>query len=533
MKKIIFFLISSLFLTACASSFYSSEKREKNNSFALKSNVSNLTIQFPNAKPKDTEFYNQELTINSGTVFTYPYLRKRLLTVLVSSGDESKTIKIKRKARGGALFKSISLGLFTYAIPLLVDPFNPDFYKISKESKEVFVSFKNSDPTPKKTNEHITENNSRVASTVSVPISSSSSISKPTQVDNNIVTLTVSGYGVNPDKAKVAALRNAIEQAYGVFISTKTEILNDELIKDEIISLSNGNIEHYDVISETKLSDGTYNSLLKAKVSITKLTKFCENKGLTCELKGALFAANAKIQMLNKQSEESLFKNLYDVAIELGKNIYDFNISVSEPRLNNGIVEEHHEGETETVKLKEIENSFYVNVYVKSKLNDNLNSIVSLFEKTIRNITISNNEQANLKSLGMSYYNLSFNGVAYIVRSAKTIQILDELFLKNRLRFFASNFLINNGLKSYNYNLLHDNQFNEMYEFRTVDHPYAGFTKPSKSNDINFEEWSYSDWRVYSINTEKMETDISFWYANVLTLDELSAIKTYTINRLK
>ena len=45
--------------------------------------------------------------------------------------------------------------------------------------------------------------------------------------DDKTVTLTVSGTGKTLEEAKKNALRSAIEQAFGAFISSKTEILND------------------------------------------------------------------------------------------------------------------------------------------------------------------------------------------------------------------------------------------------------------------------------------------------------------------
>ena len=51
----------------------------------------------------------------------------------------------------------------------------------------------------------------------------------------NEVTLTVSGNGKTLEEAKNNALRSAIEQAFGAYISSKTEILNDNLVKDEIV----------------------------------------------------------------------------------------------------------------------------------------------------------------------------------------------------------------------------------------------------------------------------------------------------------
>jgi hypothetical protein len=50
------------------------------------------------------------------------------------------------------------------------------------------------------------------------------------------VTIIVSGSGKTQDDAKQNALRSAIEQAFGTFISAKTEILNDKT-KDLPITL--------------------------------------------------------------------------------------------------------------------------------------------------------------------------------------------------------------------------------------------------------------------------------------------------------
>ena len=58
------------------------------------------------------------------------------------------------------------------------------------------------------------------------------------QTAEKTVTLVVSGQGKTQDEAKQNALRSAIEQAFGMFISSKTEILNDNLVKDEIVSVS-------------------------------------------------------------------------------------------------------------------------------------------------------------------------------------------------------------------------------------------------------------------------------------------------------
>ena len=70
---------------------------------------------------------------------------------------------------------------------------------------------------------------------------------------NKTTTLVVTGQGKTKDEAQQNALRSAIEQAFGTFISSKTELLNDELVSDEIVSLSNGNIQKFEILSELQI----------------------------------------------------------------------------------------------------------------------------------------------------------------------------------------------------------------------------------------------------------------------------------------
>ena len=63
------------------------------------------------------------------------------------------------------------------------------------------------------------------------------------------VSLVVSGEGPTKMEATSAALRSAIEQAFGTFVSANTTILNDELVENEIATVSSGNIESYEEIS--------------------------------------------------------------------------------------------------------------------------------------------------------------------------------------------------------------------------------------------------------------------------------------------
>jgi hypothetical protein len=150
--------------------------------------------------------------------------------------------------------------------------------------------------------------------------------------DNNNVIITSCGQGETQIDAQQAALRNAISQAFGTFISTKTEILNDELVSDQITSISNGNIQSFEILNESELPNGKWSTILKAVVSVDELTKFVQSKGVTVEIKGGLFAANIKQQQLNERNEIDAVYNLVGVLHDVMQTCFDYQLKASSPK---------------------------------------------------------------------------------------------------------------------------------------------------------------------------------------------------------
>ena len=66
---------------------------------------------------------------------------------------------------------------------------------------------------------------------------------------NSDVELVVTGDGATKQEATLYALRSALEQVYGTMVSSNTKILNDELVKDEIVSISTGIVKKYTYLS--------------------------------------------------------------------------------------------------------------------------------------------------------------------------------------------------------------------------------------------------------------------------------------------
>ena len=150
----------------------------------------------------------------------------------------------------------------------------------------------------------------------------------------NTITLMVYGTASSEDDAIKIALRSAIEQAFGTFVSANTEIVNDELVKDEIVSVSSGNIENYSLISSEKESNGNVSVSVKATVSIGNLIHFAESKGASVELAGASFAMNMKMIKLNKENEKQALIHMFKKMIKIcDANLFDFECKTEQPKM--------------------------------------------------------------------------------------------------------------------------------------------------------------------------------------------------------
>ena len=143
----------------------------------------------------------------------------------------------------------------------------------------------------------------------------------------NDVVLTVTSDGANKEQAIKNALREAVEQTYGVFVSGNTSIFNDELIGDEIATVSSGNIKKYTEVAYSHDGDN-HTVTLTATVSTGKLISYAKSKGAECELDGASMFADIQLQELYRQNEEKLFENLIAELDILFRQGYDYELEV-------------------------------------------------------------------------------------------------------------------------------------------------------------------------------------------------------------
>lgn len=191
------------------------------------------------------------------------------------------------------------------------------------------------------------------------------------------VTLVVSGDGVNKEEATKVALRSAIEQAYGTFVSANTSIVNDELIKDEIVTVASGNIKSYEEISSEYLSNGKSTVTLKATVSISKLISYAQSKGASTEFAGATFAMNMKMYELNKKNEIVAIKHLLEKVAPLVPYSLKRELVVGEPKVYN-------------------QDYYKVNFDVVFRPTEVMTQINEMILKTMEAVSLSKEESENL-----------------------------------------------------------------------------------------------------------------------------------------
>jgi hypothetical protein len=293
--------------------------------------------------------------------------------------------------------------------------------------------------------------------------------------DEKTVTLVVSGQGKTQDEAKQNALRSAIEQAFGTFISSKTEILNDSLVKDEIVSIANGNIQKFDIISEEQIPDGEYVATLKATVSVTKLTSFVESKGVEVEFKGGLFSLNIKQQLLNEKSEINAIIEMIGVLHKSMQLSFDYEIWSGEPQSTDD------ESKNWSIPLQ-----------VKSSGNKNIDFCANYFRKTLSGISLTSEEVASYKSLNKKIFSITvnYNNQSEVYYLRKKYSVFSIISLIYNWNFYTRLFSVNNGIdESYGMGNYDDKIFNfSDICYRDGFNPNCFKGDPSHP-EINWEEY--------------------------------------------
>lgn len=240
----------------------------------------------------------------------------------------------------------------------------------------------------------------------------------------NEITLTASAEGSTKEEAVHNALRSALEQTYGTFISSNTTILNDEIVKDEIVSISSGTVSSYEEISNTILNNGNCFVTIKAVLSLLGLKSFAQSKGAAIEFAGATLAHKSMLIDLNKNNEIIVVRNLLTQLVQLPK-LCDYKLEMTEPRWS------------------EWDNAYTLTLTVLPLVNDNLIACHNLIHSTLSQLSLSKKAIDEYRSLGHSVGYINWSGQSYCLRN-RWMKSLPDIFYCILKHDFES-YIVKNG----------------------------------------------------------------------------------------
>ena len=230
------------------------------------------------------------------------------------------------------------------------------------------------------------------------------------------VTLVTSGSASTEQEATLVALRSAIEQTFGTFVSSNTTMVNDELIKDEIVSVSKGNVKKYKKLSASTLPNGQVSVRVEATISISKLISYARSKGSKAEFAGQTFAMNIKLKELRETNTIAALKHMVDECTIVAKDAFDFQVELGEAvtaisKLNQrrvpltGIQGRHYEFvyRNDDKRKSPEEDGYYIPLDIKIIANSASSYIYDLFYNTMNSIKLSDNEIQEYRKVGAKF----------------------------------------------------------------------------------------------------------------------------------
>ena len=314
------------------------------------------------------------------------------------------------------------------------------------------------------------------------------------------VTLVVSGDGANKEEATKVALRSAVEQVYGTFVSANTSIVNDELTKDEIVTISSGNIKSYEEI-ESLPTDNKTIVTLQATVSISKLVSYAKSKGASAEFAGSTFGMNMKMKELNRKNELAALDNLLVQVKAFLPNLFEREMILAEPKLPDDDFERlnsldygaerffrYAKGDAAVIKRKQEtvrsqlaqwlkSNSYLVTMKIKYSANDNTQQLLGYILKTLNAISLSSEDLQEYQKVGLKWstYNFMKNNF-YFRNTMVDVNAWNRKMVHAFYDYFTNFEIVDNlGNKSYfegydeKFKAMHDSDFSKVSDFIVWD----------------------------------------------------------------
>ena len=205
------------------------------------------------------------------------------------------------------------------------------------------------------------------------------------------INLVVTGEAETKDLAVAQALRSAVEMSFGTFVSANTAILDDEIVKDEVATISSGNIKSFKELGCVKMQEG-YSVTIEAVVSLDNLISYAKGKGSSCEFAGQTFAMNMKLKELNSDNELKAISHLHNQVEIIAKDVFDYQIYADSPKSDR-------------------EGGYIVPLTISMSSNEAANSFYNLITNTLSALSLTFNEIEEYEEANIPTYQVSIVGV--------------------------------------------------------------------------------------------------------------------------
>lgn len=257
------------------------------------------------------------------------------------------------------------------------------------------------------------------------------------------VTLTVSGEGSTKEEATTNALRSAIEQTYGVFVSSDLSLMNESVVRDEIATLAKGNVKSFVELSSVQKADNDWFVTLKATVSPSNLIEYTKAHGGSVEFAGGLFAQSMKLIDLNTKNEKIAMDNLYHQLISLLPKMFYYTIeNLQEPKI-------------EDVRIRKEDNSFeiskerYYSIDADFVIRNNVynQEFYNALNSTLKSLALTEDEQKMYKSRNIPMYSF---GIYDNYEDYGRYDLCAEYTLRNEINYSAFG-IVSNSIEGGSY----------------------------------------------------------------------------------
>ena len=331
------------------------------------------------------------------------------------------------------------------------------------------------------------------------------------------VTLTVSSDGASKEEAIRNALRSAIEQTYGTFVSSNTTLVNDELIKDEIVTVSTGNIKKYKELFTETLPNGRVFVTLQATISISKLVSYAKSKGAKVEFDGASLAMNLELERLNTKNQEEVLVNLVTQVLPLFKQGNDYTLKVLD--IDHSIQKE----------------GIQISFEIKASVNENFKKGLSLIYQTLQSLHVPEKQQKKMTDyveidIEEYYWHKFWQWIdckerKYIIRTSEnTITCLANL--SSLMRNGVDEFVVEDSKGIHGLFLPPDYKKDEYGKYYKEEHEYGKYYSYGMSRSkLEYKQPTYQikyPTNIFKIRTEDIINEM------YLILDSESKLNEYT-----